>query len=236
MKVCPVCNESFGNELNFCDVDGVRLKRERVDGEPSSQNKLWQLLGVGLLLGALVLSVVSVFLPKSRVVTVTTNSESAPASSTPQPSAAQSTPSEPQREPDSELQALTTEEIALSENKKKEKPTVLLPQPDGKPGPDPKAAALDAEEKLQPPAPKIEEPRVLADQPKKVEPTITTKSASDARDNELKPIPAAGTERAEPKKASDSKSTSKDSKKKEDEKGKKKGGFLRVFKKIFGKD
>ena len=62
MKVCPVCNESFAKDLNFCDVDGTRLTRQGDASGSGEQSKIWQLLGVGLLLGALVISAASIFL------------------------------------------------------------------------------------------------------------------------------------------------------------------------------
>src|SRR6478736_6068641 len=53
MKICPVCNDSFADQLNFCDVDGTRLTRE---GSVQERNKWWSFLGAGLLVGALVIS------------------------------------------------------------------------------------------------------------------------------------------------------------------------------------
>src|SRR4029079_6008788 len=82
MKECPVCGEAFGNELNFCDVDGAKLKRQGGASTTGEQSKLGQLWGVGLLLGALVLSAASIFLPKVRVIPATpvTSTSSEPAS------------------------------------------------------------------------------------------------------------------------------------------------------------
>src|SRR2546425_5632443 len=73
MKICPVCNDSFADELNFCDIDGARLARE---GAGHERNKWWSLLGAGLLVGALVLSAASIiFLPKARLSSPLVSSE-----------------------------------------------------------------------------------------------------------------------------------------------------------------
>ena len=85
MKICPVCNESFADQLNFCDIDGVRLARE---GSSQERNKWWSLLGAALLVGALVISAMSIiFMPKARVSAPIVNSEpQSPPAATPQPS------------------------------------------------------------------------------------------------------------------------------------------------------
>ena len=53
MKICPVCNDSFADELRFCDIDGARLTRE---AGSQDRNRWWSLLGAGLVVGALVIS------------------------------------------------------------------------------------------------------------------------------------------------------------------------------------
>ncbi|HST20196.1 MAG TPA: hypothetical protein VLR90_03715, partial [Blastocatellia bacterium] len=88
MKVCPVCSESFPDDLKFCDLDGTRLTRQ-LDGVIPAEggSKLWSMLGIGLLVGALVLSAVSVFLiPKARVATPVSSSESQASTSANKPS------------------------------------------------------------------------------------------------------------------------------------------------------
>ena len=64
MKICPVCNESFADELNFCDLDGVKLAREVSEQD---RNKWWSLIGAGLLIGAVVITASMLFIPKARV-------------------------------------------------------------------------------------------------------------------------------------------------------------------------
>ena len=67
MKVCPVCNEIFADDLKFCDLDGTRLARQAEATGAPAHHRTWSLLGIGLLVGALVLSAVSVFMiPRSR--------------------------------------------------------------------------------------------------------------------------------------------------------------------------
>src|SRR5687768_8398766 len=91
MKVCPVCNETFADELRFCDLDGTRLKREIGTQSPEKQNKTWSLIGVGLLVGALVLSALSIiFLPKARIAPTVANSETGQAVTSARPDSGQS--------------------------------------------------------------------------------------------------------------------------------------------------
>src|SRR5262252_7399110 len=83
MKICPVCNDTFADQLNFCDVDGTRLTQS---GGVQERSKLWSLVGAGLLIGALVISAASIFfLPRSRVPAPTVSSEPTPAPVTPKP-------------------------------------------------------------------------------------------------------------------------------------------------------
>ncbi|HEV8487882.1 MAG TPA: hypothetical protein VGV87_30455 [Blastocatellia bacterium] len=240
MKVCPLCSESFGNELNFCDVDGAKLKRDKDASTAGEQSKLWQLLGVGLLLGALVLSAASIFLPKARVIPATavssTSAEPASNRSVSNDSAnkAASSPAVSDEIPAS------TDEIALAETRRREKALALASQNSSTPGPNPKAAALAAEEgdKVPPTDQVPKQPPALL--PVASDGTASGKSVSETREPPAPPkaVPAVA-EPKEPRKPAETKSPIKDSsgKKKGDDKDKeKKGGFLRVFKKIFGKD
>src|SRR4030095_3148637 len=86
MKICPVCNDTFADQLNFCDVDGTRLTQA---GGAQERNKWWSLVGAGLLIGALVISAASIFfLPRSRVPAPIVSSEPTPAPVTPKPAPA----------------------------------------------------------------------------------------------------------------------------------------------------
>src|SRR2546429_9741460 len=112
MKICPVCNDSFPDELNFCDVDGTRLNRgagSAGEAGGADRRKWWSLLGAGLLVGAVVISAASIiFLPKARISTplvnsqpsVATPSAKTPSVETPTTMAAATGSTEPASEPD----------------------------------------------------------------------------------------------------------------------------------------
>jgi hypothetical protein len=221
MKTCPVCNESFADQLNFCDIDGVRLARE---GSAQERNKWWSFLGAGLLIGALVISALSIiFLPRARVSAPIVNSEpqSQPAStrqpSIENPATVAAAPAEPSAPTD----------VLAPEARKKDR--TLSNENVNAPAPNPKAVFTDeADKRLAPidvntaaqPSAKSEAPTPVgdtrtADAALKSQPPVDLK-----KDSKDQPVNAKGS----------------DDKKKTDEKDKKKGGFLRVFKKIFGKD
>jgi hypothetical protein len=227
MRNCPVCGESFGDELNFCDVDGTPLARDPAD-EAQAKNRLWSILGVVLVLGALAISALSIiFLPKGRV------SSPVQVSSAPQPaSTPESNPAPPETSNTSELSSTHSEPESLVA------PDMVAPEPKKK---DPaagrenfnitrsakEAATEEAENPAPSPEPKITEP----ENAKPEAPTVRTTSET----------PDAETPRVTAPPPTDPKSTSKgtdnsNSKKKSDDKEKKKGGFFKVFKKIFGKD
>jgi len=231
MKICPVCNESFADQLNFCDVDGARLK-----GEDSGQarNRLWSFLGAGLLVGALVISAASIiFLPKARVAAPLVTSE-------PQP-----TPVTPKAQPPETVAAVnppaasgepeTASSDALVPEKKKDKS--LTNSNASGPAPNPKAAATasdEADKKLQP----TETPPPPPPPAKRPETIPSVKPESHSIDSSSKSQPPADLKRDPKSQPTVAKGSDKESsdKKKNDDKDKKKGGFLRVFKKIFGKD
>jgi hypothetical protein len=233
MKVCPQCNESFGNELNFCDVDGAKLKRQTGEAASASeQSKVWPLLGVGLLLGALVLSALTVFMPKPRLSpTSPLPSSSSTETASLKPSGTESESSVPAVSVIDEP-VLTPEEIALIEQKKRERAAALAAQ-NAEPAPDPKAAAVDSEE-AEKTAEKTEEVKEPPpSQPPTPEPP--PKVATEKREREAPPKAVPAVAESKEVKKPDAKATG--NKKKSDEKDKeKKGGFMRVFKKIFGKD
>ena len=240
MKVCPLCSESFGNELNFCDVDGAKLKRQQDASGAGEQSKLWQLLGVGLLLGALVLSAASIFLPKARVTPAnaisSTPTDPASNRSVANDSAIKPAPSAAV----SDETPVNTDELALAETKRKDKALALAAQNSSTPGPNPKAAALAAEEGDKGP-PTDQAPKIQPPLPAAPEGAASVKSVSETREPAAPPkaAPAVAESKEPRKQPAETKSPAKDSngKKKTDDKEKEKtGGFLRVFKKIFGKD
>ncbi len=231
MKVCPVCSESFGDELNFCDIDGVRLTRNRDVTTTQDRSRAWSMVGAGLMLGALVLSAVMIFFfPKSPMSPMVVSSQPTSASSASQPATTQ-----PSAGADSQVAALpeiVVEEVPPVEVKKKEKPASLTDANANHSALNPKAAALDAEGASTNPRPAASEPPppVITPRP---EPPPPPKTVSEERAPEpvLKPV-----QTGEVKKDSKAASKDKDSNKKKDDKEKKKGGFFGVFKKIFGKD
>lgn len=235
MKVCPACNESFADELNFCDIDGARLHRE---DSARDRNKWWSLLGAGLLVGAVVISATSIFfLPKAHVSAPIVNTETQPAAASPKAAKVESAPAvaASATTPDPERSSTDAEG---SELKRKDKAVAI---PDSRaPTPNPKAAALSAEEAGK-------EPRAGEATPsdpssaKKLEAPAPVKTVTDSRGLDAPPRsgPAPAEVKRDPKlPPTIAKGAEKDSsdKKKTEEKDKKKGGFLRVFKKIFGKD
>jgi hypothetical protein len=230
MKTCPVCNETFGNDFNFCDLDGVKLERE---GSPEgARNRLYSLLGIGLLVGAIVISGISmVFLSRSTVSSKT--SVTAAVSSPSKAGAGETVASADNSALAAEAEA-PAEAAKPAQTVKKE----VLPAANANqslPTPDVKAAALQESER-----PASAADAKAASQPTvEAEPSITP--VSETRPREAEPGSKSAKSDSDAKKESEKQSVNargeKESDKKKDEgKDKKKGGFLKVFKKIFGKD
>lgn len=231
MKVCPVCSESFTDDLKFCDIDGTRLTRQlggaTVPAEGGS--KLWSILGIGLLVGALVLSAVSVFMiPKARVATPNSSSPDSQAGGS--SSKASATPAE------NTMAASTSDqpEIVVTEGpvpdaKKKEKLKALTDENSNVSPLNPKAAAQGGGETEKTPQPAAQPAAV------KPEPTPAVKTVSETREPEpvTRPAITSPDPKKDPKTPTGNSSKDPDKKKTDD---KKKGGFFKVFKKIFGKD
>jgi hypothetical protein len=226
MKICPVCNDSFADELRFCDIDGARLTRE---GGAQDRNKWWSLIGAGLLVGALVISAASIFfLPKARV------SSSLPS---PQPQSVVA----PSKPPVVESAAVTTPEVNPEPDSPPTEAVVPEPRKKDKTSadsdadasiPNPKAAAADEGDKA------TAQPNKDAAPEKKPDAAASEKNTNDARVADPKPAPPppeVKKEKPQPVTAKSSDKDSRDKKNNDDKDKKKSGGFLRVFKKIFGK-
>ena len=237
MKICPVCSETFADDLKFCELDGTRLARLAGATGEASHPRTWSLLGIGLLVGALVLSAVSVFwIPRTRQLPAASSS---PVTNTAPPPMSSSKPAESSGSSIPPAGATATSDqpdIAVGDvppadaTARKKDRTKTATADDSAPKLNPKAAAQTGDDtaKLDPP---VVQP---APPPRKVEPAPTPKAASEARAPDATPKAAAT---ADPKKDSrHTKDAASDDKKKADDKDKKKGGFFRVFKKIFGKD
>jgi cell division septation protein DedD len=226
MKVCPVCSESFGDEFSFCDIDGTKLKRDAAS--PPEQNKMWSLLGVGLLIGAVVITAAAIiFMRKAPVSPAVarsseTQSSSAPAKTGSDDALASAAPAE-QGEINANLSSVIAKKKAqdltnanVADTTVPDVKSVVQPAEPGETLPQPDATAV-----APPPAP-----------PKPETPVVETRAPEPAPKSVEPPA-----EKKESKPAAKNGKDSDDKKKKNDDKDKKKGGgFLKVFKKIFGKD
>ncbi|HMG34416.1 MAG TPA: hypothetical protein VKM94_10795 [Blastocatellia bacterium] len=229
MKICPVCNEAFIEEMNFCDVDGTPLDRDPVV-VAQTKNKLWSILGVVLLVGALGLSATVVFLPKPRPAstfaspetTSATNAKSAAAESHPTPAAAPTSPDAAASDP-------VAATASASEPKVRERGESAKAPFNG-PAPDPKAAALSSNDGSDSTVHTKADPPVSP----KSETSKASRATAPAADGEDGKSVSGSESKKESQQAQASHPGEKDSRKKPDEK--KKGGFFKVFKKIFGKD
>jgi hypothetical protein len=236
MKVCPNCDESFGDDLNFCDVDGTRLERHRDVASTEGRSRAWSLLGAGLLIGALAISAASIiFFPKTRVAPSIASSLPSTGTTPGQNSGEASTSSPATQQPEIVVEEAFAEEAPPAEPKKKEKLADLANANANVPVPNPKAVALEPEDPANSPK-RASEPAALTPVEIRNPDPPSAKPAVESREleKEMKPAPT-----VDPKK--DAKGKGKDSakddkKKKDDAKEKKKGGFFGVFKKIFGKD
>ena len=245
MKECPVCSESFPNELRFCDIDGTRLIRKGDGGEP--RGRLWSLLGAGLLVGALVITGATIFFfPKTRntpaaPITTSSGSVTPPRATTPSETAEKAASTEvaeqaPSRDdlkpagaartlPDGSTvqpkrkdanQSETTDETAGADSNPK-----AAPKPDQS---DEKPDHTAGGNKTAEPAPVKAGPSdSAAARPSNPAPAKETASKNDASTADPK---------KDPKRAAKSGDKYPNSNKKDE----KKGGFFRVFKKIFGKN
>jgi hypothetical protein len=234
MKVCPVCNDVFEDELKFCDVDGTRLTRQRDVTAPPQQNKGWSLFGVALLVGALIISGISViFLPRAHVSPPLVSSE--PSASTSSKPASTETASNAATPATSDQPEIVLTEGPVPDPKKKDKTKALGTENANEPALNPKAAAQSDEDAAKPSQP-VESPAAQPlPTPKKPDPLPPVRTVSETREPDATSKPASSTEMKKDSKSA--KNSDKDSdKKKGDDKEKKKGGFFRVFKKIFGKD
>ncbi|HVG18619.1 MAG TPA: hypothetical protein VNI02_06165, partial [Blastocatellia bacterium] len=175
MKVCPVCNESFADELKFCDVDGTRLVRQRTASGPQQQNKGWSLFGVALLVGALIISGISViFLPRAHVSPQVVGSE-AQVSSANKPAAAE-TAGNAAAPAASDQPEAGVAEPPPPDPKKKDKSRALANGNFSEPALNPKAAAQsdeDAEKSKQPSETPVVQPLPIPKRPEPLPPVRT---------------------------------------------------------------
>jgi hypothetical protein len=223
MKECPVCNETFQDDYKFCDLDGSPLSRLRDASSTSDSSRTWSLLGVVLLLGAVGISVgMIVFKPRGPAIQTRTESLSSPASSTQRTSDSTGHPITPQEfQADSAaLEAEAKRPIA----KQAAQPAVPASSNGAVEGAAPveikPVAQTPSEEKVSKPA--------GADQTGPAGDAPASRSG-DAAISPTQPADPSKDQKARPKEASKETADKKGANKE------KKGGFLKVFKKIFGK-
>ncbi|HEU4391706.1 MAG TPA: hypothetical protein VFV34_28225, partial [Blastocatellia bacterium] len=209
-----------------CDLDGTPLKS--TDGAGQSSNRLWSLLGVALLVGALAISAAMIiFQPRGPVAQ----------SPRPQPATTTVQHSAPNVEadrstPGSDL-ASTVPGSQIDAGTQKVKPASGQ-LPIG-PAPDPKAAAIAAEAGSEKPAgeakPAATSGQLETERPIKAVATDSGANAGTLATSEPSTATQTPTEPKKEPKARAAKEPGQDPAKGDD---KKKGGFLKVFKKIFG--
>ncbi len=218
MKLCPDCNERFPDEMKYCDLDGTKLQREP-GSEGQDQSRLWSLIGVGVLVGAIVIIAVSVlFSPRTP---------NTPAIARSTPPASQSVSSDTAAETGAKPE-IVVEETPIAEVKKKDKSADATNSNSS--APDPKAAAKEDSDEPEPAKsdPRIEPLKPAASETEKPIASTNAKSKGDGDPSASKSGQTPADAKADKKKESE-----KGKEEKKDEK--KKGGLFRVFKKIFGK-
>lgn len=218
MRVCPVCNETFPEEMKFCDLDGARLHR---DGESvaKSQGKLWSLLGVGVVFGSLVIIALAIFFSPRTPAPVTSYTPPAPSSESKPAVADTASAYQPE---------VVEEEAPIAELKKREKPLDSANSNTGISPLNPKAAAQEAEDKTDTQPVPNEVKEAAQPDPKKAESLDPPKTVKAADPGESSKTTQPSVEAKKETKSS------KDSDRVSDKKDEKKGGFLKVFRKIFG--
>ena len=242
MKECPVCSEAFPDDLRFCDVDGTRLTRKIEAGESRGSSRLWSLLGAGLLVGALVFTGAAiVFFPKTRGVP-----------SGPIPGRIENAPAAAQTRPNDAASKEPVSEVAVNSGAPDAKPADgppaaqdVVTQPRRKEAPTPDSGSSTAVTPNPKAAVKPDEDPDKAGKKNsspETSPAKTTAGSTDtvsakptsppANETAGKTDQAAADPKKDPKHAS--KATDKDPN--SNKKDEKKGGFFRVFKKIFGKN
>ena len=242
MKECPVCNESFPNELKFCDIDGTRLTRTIDAGESRGSGRVWSLLGAGLLVAGLVVTGAAiVFFPKTRsgpAQPVQTRNENPVSPAKPN----ESSPKEPAAEVAINSQPGGAKPV-ISPTAPQDSSTVQAKKRDGAAAvsgsaaaatPNAKSAAKGGDDSEKAAAKNVTreaaDPKTTVDSTE----TVAAKPANPAPagDSNAKADQTAADPKRDAKRASSKNGDKEPNANKKDEK---KGGLLRVFKKIFGK-
>ena len=244
MKECPVCKESFQDDLNFCDLDGTPLDGGVASAVTGSSSKVWSFLGVALLLAAVGITAGAIlFFPRGPSANLPVGRSQA--GSTPVGSAQPSTaPDAGRSNADSatgldrsapvpadvdgtastspDQARLASRKTALTKN---ENSDPSLPNPKAVAGADDdltKTAKQPSDENSRP---RISSPSAAGDNRSGAKVASTDPSSTDS------PAAAAAAAKRRTRTQPQGDDTAASANKKDD---KKKGGFLRVFKKIFG--
>jgi hypothetical protein len=240
MKECPVCKESFQDDLNFCDLDGTPLDGGVAGTVAGSSSKLWSFLGVALLLAAVGITAGAIlFFPRGPSATLPVGrsqsgtTASAPASTAPDAGRShadpatgldRSTPTSNDVEATASASAdqtrLASRKTALSKNDNSDP---SLPNPKAVVGSDDDLTktAKQSDDNTRPRTANSSTPP----DSRAAKVAATDPSGSDSSAT----APAAAKRRSRTQAQGDDAAAN--GNRKDD---KKKGGFLRVFKKIFG--
>ena len=244
MKQCPVCNEPFPDELRYCDIDGTRLTRSIGAGESRGSGRVWSLLGAALLVGGLVFTGAAiVFFPKTRSgpsqpLQSRIESQASPAksneSAVKEPAGEVAVNSQPSDAKPINAPAAPQDSSTL-QPKKRDAASTASGTAAAATTPNPKAAAKSGDDSEKPMS---ENTAAAASSPKAgaaSTETVAAKPGNSTPSNEpaAKADQTAADPKKDPKRAA-AKSGDKDPN--TNKKDEKKGGLLRVFKKIFGKN
>jgi hypothetical protein len=233
MRACPVCKETFGDDLNFCDIDGAALEAPPGSAPAlRSGERVWNLLGIGLLLGALVISAVSiVFLPRADIIApreappansftngATRSGDNAGAVTSPGPGQVPQTGAEPR---------VDNPEKVISDLKARERALPIPRTEDDTLTPKALASSTETDSKtatIEPKSPRAETSTAPADTGGSLGAAGTAGTAGTSGELKKEP-PKREKERVGTKDGTNGTAGKE-----------KKGGFLKVFKKIFGKN
>ncbi|HKV39648.1 MAG TPA: hypothetical protein VJX67_10570 [Blastocatellia bacterium] len=239
MRECPVCKESFADEFNFCDLDGAPLDGNvRSVNQGGGASRVWSVLGVGLLLSAVGITAAAIiFFPRGpsapqfpanrpqplRSSPAAPQSAGAPVSSESKPDELASTERPPEGK--ANARAALTSDAARADARNAARRT--KDEEDNSSNPNPKAAVGVDDGSVKPAVDDAADtrPRVARD------PAPT--SGADPASPPAVPSPDGSTTAKKEAKHRPSSTQSGDPDT-GNKKPKKKGGFLKVFKKIFG--
>jgi len=245
MKECPVCKESFVDDFNFCEIDGTPLDRNvggstSVGSTSGGSNRIWSFVGVALLLGAVFLSALSIiFFPRGSSSSALTQrpTEAVPSNL---PVSKPATGSEPAVSQDRAAisdksdAAVGDDSSQANANKSGLRKNANSRNQNEQAGlPNPKSAAMSDEDKDGARTAEKAAPPVVPASERSSESRAEAPPPSDTRPRTAQPSPQSNTD-AKRQGSTPSRSAPQSGNKKDDKE--KKGGFLKVFKKIFGKD